>query len=197
MKSLQPKTFTYILIGTIAGLTLCGSIGFYYATKFMIGQKETLREAKTDLYLAEQRTQQLAELKGKYNKASQKLDEVTAALPSQKQQPEIIVQLKSEAEKIGFDLESIQFTGITSTIQKDKTKDPNLTQTTKKGDIYVLPVSLKLRGTFKQLSDYLVIIEKLSRYNSVVSINIIKPNENKTATDSRDINILLNTYIKP
>ncbi len=197
MKSLQPKTFTYVLIGTIVALTLIGTVGFYFATKFMTAQKEALRQAKTDLYLAVQHNQQLVELKVKYSKASQKLDEITAAMPSQKQQPEIIVQLKSEAEKIGFDLQSIQFTGMASSVQKGKTKDPNLTQTTKKGDIYILPVSLKLKGTFKQLSDYLTIIENLSRYNSAVSINIVKENESQSSTSERDITILLNTYLKP
>lgn len=172
-------------------------MGFYLATKFMASQKEELRKEKTNLYLSEQRIQQLAELKGKYNKASQKLDEITAAMPSKKQQSEIIVQLKSEAEKIGFDLQNIQFTGSSSTVQKDKSNDPNLTQTTKKGDVYVLPVSLKLKGTFKQLSDYLTIIEKLSRYNSVVTLNIIKASENKETDSQRDMTILLNTYLKP
>lgn len=197
MKSLQPKTFTYVLIVTIIMLTIGGVMGFYFATKFMSSQKEELRKEKTNLYLSEQRIQQLAELKGKYNKASQKLDEITAAMPSKKQQSEIIVQLKSEAEKIGFDLQNIQFTGSTSTVQKDKSSDPNLTQTTKKGDVYVLPVSLKLKGTFKQLSDYLTIIEKLSRYNSVVTLNIIKASENKETDSQRDMTILLNTYLKP
>lgn len=197
MKSLQPKKFTFILIATIIVLTLGSIAGFYFATKFMSDQKEALRQEKTELYLAEQRIQQLAELKGKYNKASQKLDEITAAMPSKKQQSEIIVQLKSEAEKIGFDLQNIQFTGSSSTVQKDKSNDPNLTQTTKKGDIYILPVSLKLKGTFSQLSSYLTIIEKLSRYNSVVTINIVRPSENKQTGSERDITILLNTYLKP
>lgn len=198
MKSLEPKNFTFVLIASLILLTIGGGIGFYFATKFMLTQKEALRQKKTDLYLSEQRIQQLTELKGKYSKATAKLDDITTALPSNKDQAEVIVQLKSEAEKIGFELTSVQFTDSGSSIAKNKkSTDPNLTQTTKSGNVYVLPVSLKLRGTFSQLTAFLTTIEHLSRYNSVVSINIVKTGDEGDNSNVRDVTILLNTYIKP
>lgn len=198
MKRLEPKNFTLVLIISLVVLTVGGAIGFYFATKFMLAQKEALRQKKTDLYLSEQRIQQLTELKGKYSKASAKLDDITTALPNQKDQAEVIVQLKSEAEKIGFELTSVQFNDSGSSITKDKkSSDPNLTQTTKSGNVYVLPVSLKLRGTFSQLTTYLTTIEHLSRYNSVVSINIVQTGDKNGNSNVRDMTLLLNTYIKP
>ncbi len=198
MKRLEPKNFTFVLIASLILLTIGGGIGFYFATKFMLTQKEALRQKKTDLYLSEQRIQQLTELKGKYSKATAKLDDITTALPSNKDQAEVIVQLKGEAEKIGFELTSVQFTDSGSSISKNKkSTDPNLTQTTKSGNVYVLPVSLKMRGTFSQLTTYLTTIEHLSRYNSVVSINIVKTGDEGDNSNVRDVTILLNTYIKP
>lgn len=198
MKRLEPKNFTFVLIASLILLTIGGGIGFYFATKFMLTQKEALRQKKTDLYLSEQRIQQLTELKGKYSKATAKLDDITTALPSNKGQAEVIVQLKGEAEKIGFELTSVQFTDSGSSISKNKkSTDPNLTQTTKSGNVYVLPVSLKMRGTFSQLTTYLTTIEHLSRYNSVVSINIVKTGDEGDNSNVRDVTILLNTYIKP
>lgn len=84
MKRLEPKNFTFVLIASLILLTIGGGIGFYFATKFMLTQKEALRQKKTDLYLSEQRIQQLTELKGKYSKATAKLDDITTALPSNK-----------------------------------------------------------------------------------------------------------------
>lgn len=92
----------------------------------------------------------------------------------------------------------MQFTDSGSSISKNKkSTDPNLTQTTKSGNVYVLPVSLKMRGTFSQLTTYLTTIEHLSRYNSVVSINIVKTGDEGDNSNVRDVTILLNTYIKP
>ncbi len=202
MKNIQPKTFTLILMGLIAFLTISGIIGFIFATKFITNQKEALRKEKTDLYLAEQRIQQLAELKGKYNKALQRLDDITAAMPSKKQQSEIIVQIKNESSNIpsdsqqAFVVDSIQFAGVATSIQKDKANDPNLTQTTKKGEIYALPITLKASGTFAEIMTYLEKIEKLSRFNSVNSISFVNPHwTNKDRV--RQFSIQLNTYLKP
>lgn len=189
---MKPKSFFYVLLGVCGGLLIIGTIGYIYGSKFLISKKQELVKKEADLSLVEQRNGQLVELRRHYDDAAKRLNEITKALPESKQQAEVIVALKEVANRSGMNLPTIQFNSSGSVDKKQS--DPNYTQTSKVGELYVLPISLKLNGNYDQLVKFLLEVEKLSRYNSVTNLTLTKVSDNK---DKLDVSLTINAYLKP
>lgn len=188
---MKPKTFFYVLIGVCGALLIIGAIGYFFGIKMLTAKKQELVKKEANLKLIEERSIQLVELRRRYDEAAKRLDEITRALPESKQQAEVIVALKDIANRAGLDLPSIQFASSAG----GKTKiDPNFTQTSKVGELYVLPISLKMTGSYDQLVSFLSEAERLSRYNSVISLNLVKIATNR---ERLDISLTINAYLKP
>lgn len=188
---MKPKSFFYVLLGVCGGLVLLGIVGYYFGSRVLIAKKQELMKKETDLDLVEERSSQLVELKRHYEDAVKKLDEITRALPTNKQQAEVVVSLKDVAARTGMELPSIQFSA-SGAPTKGKV-DPNYTQTTTVGDLYVLPIWLKMSGNYSQLVSFLTEVENLSRFNSVTDLSLTTvAGQNKL-----EVNLTINAYLKP
>lgn len=187
---MRPRTLFLTLCGILGVSIIIFGLAYALSSRMLIRERQQFNQKQIDLELSEKRTNQLIELTGRYNEASKKFDEINNALPQSKQQPEVVVQLQNAAGEVGLNLPTIQFdTTAAPTVTQakdDKNKNPS--------GLSVLPITIKLSGSYDQLIAYLKKLESLSRYNSVTSINLSKVNSDRKKLD---ISLTLTAFFKP
>ncbi len=185
---MKPKLTFYILCGTLAILIAGGTAGYVYGLRELTEQKERVQKKQLELADSQKRTSQLIELSRKYDDAKSRLDDIDRALPRQSKQAEILLELEGAGAQTGVAISSLTFTGAATP------KNPNTNQAAAKQDLYILPISLRLRGTYPQLIAFLSRLNTISRFNSVTSL---ATNKIVNSPDQLDISMNLVAYLKP
>ena len=185
---MKAKLFFYILCGSLVViLAVCGS-AFVWGRDQLKTQKDRGLKKQLELQDEQKRTNQLVKLNSRYNDAKARLDDINTALPRSAEQAGILLAVKQAANESQIKLPSIAFTGSA------QLTNPQLNQSTVLKGLYVVPISLKLSGNYLQLQDFLSRLERLSRYNSVVSLATTKVN---TDPDKLEVSMTMNAYLKP
>ncbi len=185
---ISAKVFFYMLCGLLTILLLGGSYAYWWGREELIIQKDRVNKKQLELVDGEKHTEQLVQLSRRYTEASARLNGINEALPRQSQQAEILLQIKEAANQSQVSLPSLQFTGAASPTNSA------LNQATPVEGLYILPISLRLSGTYDQLQTFLERLERLGRYNSVTSLSTTKTLTNR---DQLDISMTLVAYLKP
>lgn len=185
---LTARSFSFMLVGLLALVLGGGTYGYYWAQGKLVARNAEYNQLQLQLVNEQKHTDQLLQLSRRYNEAKGRLDDINQALPRASQQAEVLLIVQEAASQTGVKLPSIAFTG------SPQLANPQLNQATKTGDLYVVPISLKLSATYAQLNDFLKRLENLSRYNSVGSLSLSKTAANASVLD---VSLTLNAYFKP
>jgi Tfp pilus assembly protein PilO len=180
---MTPKKFFFILSGLLAVMVLLGGAGYYYGTQSLHQGTVQLSQRLADGEIAEEKLSRLSDLEIQYRRLSPVLTQLDEALPVQKNQSELSLQLQNIANASGMSIKSISFPASTA---------PSATsQTVKDGDILAMPVTFDLTGSYQQFQTFLQKQENLSRYTSVTSLDI------SGTGDALKFSVALNAFIKP
>lgn len=185
---MKAKTFFFILCATLAILIVGGGVAYYWGYQELTSQKELAMKKQLELGDSQKRTSQLIELSRKYDDAKARLSDIDRALPRESKQAEMLLELRDAAATSGVQISSLQFTGTAT--PKNATTNQALLQ----ADLYVLPISLRLSGTYPQLIDFMQKLNGLGRLNSVTSLTTSKI---ITSADRLDITMNIVAYLKP
>lgn len=188
MKEIRAKGFFWVVIVALGIFLSVGTYGYYWGTQELTTQKNRGLKKQLALQEEQKRTEQLVQLSRRYSEAEARLNDINTALPRSVEQATILLAIKEAAAQSGVQLPSIQFTGAA------QLTNPQLNQATPAKGLYLLPISLKLSGTYDQLQNFLSRLENLSRYNSVTSLSLSKIVSDR---NKLDISMSINAYLKP
>jgi Tfp pilus assembly protein PilO len=178
-----PKRFFFVLCGILCLLIVAGGIAYYYASASLASRTRTLSQRLADENLADQHISDLSDLKDQYNRLLPLVPVIYAALPNQKDQSAIALQLHDIAAASGMNLNSLTFNA--STIPGPTS------QTIPSGSVLAIPITFQLQGSYNQLQEFLQKQESLNRYTSVTSLGI------SGSGNSLSFAITLNAFVKP
>ncbi len=188
IKFKSSQALFYVLVGLLALILVGGGYAYVWAHELLVSQRQSIAKDRLEVIDEQKRTEQLVTLSRRYNEAKAKLDDINRALPRDSQQTEILLSIQSAASEAGVSLPSIQFTG------QAQLANPQLNQATLAQGFYVVPISLKLSGSYDQLQSFLDKLEHLSRYNSVTTLTLTKTLADKNRLE---VAMTLNAYLKP
>ena len=182
---MKPKQLFYALIGMC--LVLVAGLGFGY--NYEVGRIKTetkqLGHKQADATVAAEELDQLSSLKQQFQQLQPVLAKLNVALPSQKNQSVVVLQIQQLAANSGMQLPSASF-------QASNGLPTATSQTVRAGNVLALPISFQLSGTYAQLQKFLQQLEQLGRYNGVSSLSITRG-----AGTNLSFSITLNVYVKP
>lgn len=184
---MKAQQFFYGSLGALAVLILGGAAGNYYANTALHNRTTDLQQQLSTQVVLDDQINELVGLKKSYQKMLPLIPQIDAALPHNKQQSEIALQLQQLASSAGMSLPSLTFAG-------SSTLPTTTSQTVRTGSVLALPISFQLSGTYSQLQAFLAGLENLNRYTGVTNLSINHKDE-KTQTLNFELNI--NVYVKP
>jgi Tfp pilus assembly protein PilO len=179
-----PKRYFYVLCGVLGLLIVGGGFGYYFLSKSPASGTAELSQRLGDQQVAMQKLQALQDLQQQYQRLQPLIPTVYDALPNQKDQSTIALQLHDLAQNSGMNLDSLTF--APSTIPGPTS------QTVAAGSVLAIPVTFQLSGSYAQLQAFLQGQERLNRYTSVTSLTITT-----SANGGLTFAITLNAYVKP
>ena len=181
---MTPKRYFYVLCGVLALLIVGGGAGYYYLTKSPASGTIVLSQQLADQQLTQQQLQGLQDLKKQYQKLQPVIPAINNALPNQKDQSTLALQLHDLAQNCGMSLDSLTF--------NPSTQPGPVSQTVVAGNVLAIPVTFQLSGNYTQLQQFLQGQEKLSRYTSMTSLSI-----STSGNGTLVFGISLNAFVKP
>lgn len=180
---MSTKRFFYILCAITAGLLIVGGVAYYYASRNLQAGTSELSRRLADEQLADAKISDLQDLESQYQRLKPLIPVIYAALPDQKNQSQIAIQLRNIASQSGMTLDSLSFAASTS--------PGPISQTVKVGDVLAVPISFQLGGSYAQLQTFLNLQEHLNRYTNMTSLTI-------SGTDNQlKFDVSLNAFVKP
>jgi Tfp pilus assembly protein PilO len=182
----KPKQFFYVLIGVSGLLVAILGYGYYFEVNRIKTKTAALAKTAADAAVAAEHVDQLSDLKQQFRELAPVLAKLDVALPRDKNQSEVVLQIQQLAAGAGMQLPSANF-------QANNGLPTATSQTVKSGDVLALPISFQLSGSYDQLQTFLQSMEKLGRYSNVASLSITKADGSKNLAFS----ITLNVYVKP
>ncbi len=181
---MNPKQLCYILCSLLVIAVGGSGFGYYVASQYLTTGIVKLSEQLAQSQEADENLNQLANLQKQYKQLEPSLTLVNEALPAEKNQSKVALQLQNIAASSGMRIDNIDFPA--------SNQPGPISQTTKVGDILALEVTFQLEGTYDQLQDFLQRQERLDRYSSMTSLSITP-----TEADRLSFGIILNVFVKP
>lgn len=186
---MKPKQFFFTLLGLLFIVIAGGGYAYYFATQQLSSQSQQLATDQAETQTASAQITTLEVLESNYNhNVAPYLSIVDAAIPSDKNQTEILAQIERIAQNDGVQqpFKSISMpapTGLPS----------DTSQTLKSGSLLVLPISFEADGTYEQLQAFTYDLETLNRYTNVTSLAINAANK----TSPVSYTFTVNAYVYP
>lgn len=182
---MKTKQFFFALIGVLVVLT--AGLGYGYDVEVGRIKTETAALAKksADATIASEKLDQMSDLKAQFAQLKPVLSTLSVALPTDKNQSVVILQIQQIAAIAGMKLPSASF-------QASNGLPSATSQTVKNGSVLALPISFQLSGTYAQLQSFLQQLQHLGRYNTVTSLAITRG-----TTSALSFSMTLSVYIKP
>ena len=110
------------------------------------------------------------DLEKRYKEASQIYEKLYQALPDKKEQSALVSSLSLLENKNGIKITSIKFgESKSSSKNKKETKEKSspLSQTTKEGDLYNLPMKIEVEGDYQNFYNFIKDLQNNTRYISI------------------------------
>ena len=181
---MRPKRFFYLLCGICTVLVTGLGVGYYFEVQHIKTETVALAKKSADATIAGEQLDQLSDLNKQFKQLQSVLTKLDIALPSDKNQSVLVLQIEQLASNAGMTLPSASF-------QSSSGLPTATSQTVKSGDVLALPISFQLSGTYAQLQSFLTQLQQLGRYSSVSSLAI-----NRNGSNSLSFSINLNVYVK-
>ncbi len=184
---MKPKQFFFVLLGVMVVLLVAGGGAYYMALQQLHTRSQTLASDLAGQTSAGAQVSSLTHLESEYKtEIVPILPLMNDALPSQKNQTEILAQLQTIANEVGLSITSVSMpspVGLPTSVS----------QTVKAGQVLALPISFQLSGTYQQLQTFTADVENLNRFTSITNLAISHVDKTKPIVYS----ISLNAYINP
>ncbi|TAK89201.1 hypothetical protein EPO04_03840 [Patescibacteria group bacterium] len=181
---MSAKKLFYALCGLLVVIIAAGAYGYYYVSQELYRDTATLSQRLADEQIVDKKLDTLTQLQQQYRQLEPTITKVYDALPVEKQQSRLALQLREIAGVSGMTLDSLTFS--------PSTVPGPTSQTVKVGDILAVPVTFQLIGTYDQLQRFLQLQENLGRYTNVTSLNI-----SSGTSKSLTFDVTLNAFLKP
>ncbi len=181
---MNAKKFNMVLIGALLLVIVAGGAAYYFTSQNLKAGTASLSRSLADQKLADQQLDAMMDLKLQYQRLQPLVPLIDNALPKEKNQSQIAVQLRNIALASGMNLDSLSFTSSSA--------PGPVSQTIPVGDVLAIPVTFHLTGTYNQLQQFLVKQEHLPRYTSMTSLGITSATGGKLNFD-----VTLNVFLKP
>lgn len=182
---MNPKRFSFILIGLLVVLTAGIGYGYWVGKQTLSSATSKLSGALADRDQADQTISQLISLKRQYEQdvvpVMPKLD---AFLPTSKEQTQILLQLQELASRHNVGIGVINLPNPTAL-------PSGTSQAIASGGLYALPVTLNASGSYANLQAFVKDIEQLNRFVNITTLTVGQTNGALT------YNLQLNAYFKP
>lgn len=180
---MKPRRFFFILSGLLAFMLVAGGGGYYFASMNLEKGIGDLSKRLGDKQLSEQKLADLDDLQKQHERLKPMMPIIYNALPTEKEQSKIAIQLRNIARASNMELDGLNFAASSA---------PGPTsQTVPVGDVFAVPITFTLYGSYSQLQAFLQRQEKLDRYTTVTGLDISE------SESSLSFNITLNTFVKP
>ncbi len=182
---MSPQRLFYVLCGLLLLLIGGGGFGYYVTSQYLASGVTSFSQSLAQNETADNNLRRLAKLQKEYKQLEPFLPLINEALPPEKNQSKVALQLQNIATASDMRIDNIDFPA--------SGQPGPLSQTTPVGDALALQVTFQLQGTYEQLQNFLRRQEKLDRYSSMNSLSI------SPAESSRllGFSIVLNVFIKP
>lgn len=180
---MTPKRYFYLLCGILTLLIIGGGGGYYLLSKSPASGTTELSQRLGDQQLAEQQLADLQDLKKQYQHLQPLIPVIDNALPQDKNQTALAIQLRDLAQNSQMSFSGLNFAA--------STQPGPTSQTVPAGSVLAIPVNFQLKGTYPQLQQFLQNQERLNRYTSVTSLAITSGDGNLT------FSVSLNAFVKP
>jgi len=182
---MKSKRFFFVLVGICVVLAGGLGAGYYFEIGHIKTESIKLSRQQADATLAGEQLDQLGDLKQQFAEIQPVLTKLNIALPNQKNQSTVILQIQQLAANAGMTLPSASF-------QASSGLPSATSQTVVSNGVLALPISFQLSGSYAQLQTFLQQLEQLSRYNDVTALAITKSQTSSALAFS----ISLNMYMK-
>lgn len=181
---MTPKRYFFLLCGALGLLVIGGGIGYYLLSQSPASGTAELSKRLGDQQLADQKLADLQDLQKQYRSLQPLVPTINNALPNQKNQSTLALQLRELAQNNGMNLDSLTFA--------PSTQPGPASQTVPAGSVLAIPVTFQLSGTYAQLQQFLQGQEHLSRYTSMTSLAI-----STSGNGGLTFAVSLNAFVKP
>jgi Tfp pilus assembly protein PilO len=182
---MTPKRYYYALLGILIVGSLAAVSGYYWQTTQLNAHSAQVKAELTKSALADERIEQLNSLKYQFRELSPLAVKLENALPRDKRQSQILLQIQQIAASSGMSVANVSFLNSNSL--------PTATsQAVRVKDYFAIPISFQLSGNYPQLQAFLQRLESLERFTTVNSLAI-----NQGGTRSLTFTVNLSTFFKP
>lgn len=184
-----------ILLGIISFLLLASLYPIW-----MILDKTSNQQKEKETYLSsfKERQEAFLDLKKHYEDSSQIYEKLYQALPEKKEQSNLVNSLYILENKNGIKITSIKFgENKSSNKNKKETKEKSspLSQTTKEGDLYNLPIKIEVEGDYQNFYNFIKDLQNNTRYINIDKIKIT--GVSKELSSKVTATLETNAYLKP
>lgn len=161
----EKKLIYYILAITLLGVGLISYFVSYPLVKKIDESKKEVQSKQSELKALEKKEEELKELELNYRNFQDKIDLLAGLFPKAKNVSDYITQVENAASGSGVFIKTIKISGQT---KDNKEVDPKLTQLSKIGDFYELPVDITTEpGSYENFVNFTLKMEILSRFTSI------------------------------
>jgi len=190
---MTPKHFFYILCGLLAIVIGGGGSAYVYMSSYLQDGITHMSQKQAEQQLQEDRLSGLQDLKSQADRIKSgypsTLTIINKALPTDKNQSELAIQLRDLAQNSGMRITSLKFA--------DSDAPSKTSQTIKVGDALAIPATFTLSGTYNQLQAFLTRQENLSRYTTLTNLDIVRSETSSSGDEKLNFNVTLNAFLKP
>ena len=182
---MKPKILYYVLTGALVVGGAAGIFGYYLASTELAERSKAVKAELTSSALSDEQIDPLNTRRIQFKELSPLRAKLERALPREKKQSEVALQIQQLAAGSGMTVSNLSFlnsNGVPS----------STSQAVKVKDYFAMPITFQLSGSYPQLQSFLQRLEVLERYTSVTSLAIDAGN-----TRSLTFTVNLNTFFKP
>jgi Tfp pilus assembly protein PilO len=182
---MKPKIFFSILLGLIAVILAAGVGAYYLAFSKLVSTSSSYSQQLSNQAESDSMLAAIRKLEFSYkNNVRPIIPLMDSALPRNKNQTELLTQIKSIASESGLSITNINFATVNGL-------PSNVTQTTPNGSVLALPINFQLDGSYAQLQQFLFRAEKLKRLTNITTLSVTKNDK------AISYAITMNAYIMP
>jgi len=189
----EKKLLYYIFAITIAIIVLIGYFATYPFIKRINDTKDNLQVKKMDLSLSVQKGIDLKKLSKTYQEYEEQINLLGKMFPKTKDVADYITQIQGAISDSGIALSSVKV--ATQNSQTNSATSPQLTQLTKNGNFYELPIDIQFIGTYDNAMKFSQTLENLSRFTSIKKANLKTDDKNHPGQLEGSISIVI--YVSP
>lgn len=167
----EKKLIYYIFIITVLAVGAASYFASYPLIKKIDKGKKEVQNKQSELKALEKKEEELKKLELSYQDFQDEIDLIAGLYPKVKNVSDYITQAENAASRNGVFIKTIKLAGQQT--KDNKEVEPNLTQLTKVGEFYELPIDITTEPrNYENFVNFTGTLEVLSRFTSIKKITL-------------------------